>query len=108
VDAGQAREFVRKFTPSCDYLIAHIVWDNQGGMHYVPHEAQKEVFNTLDRTRYFKLPKPGTNPRGVEISIEAMALLVAHGATRTIPIDWRRPEGQYDQYERWVEYWRLD
>lgn len=108
VDAAQAKKFVDEFTPKCDYLVAHIVWDNKGGLYYIPFEAQSEVFSRLTRSNYFKLPKEGTNPRGVEITSHAMAQLADHPSTLTIPIEWKRPADDYDQYERWIEYWRLD
>lgn len=108
VDAEQAHRFVQEFTPRCDYLVVHIVWDDVGGLYYVPVESQMEVFSGMGRERYFKLPKKGTNPRGVEITPVAMASLLEHQGTRSIPILWRRPPGEYDQYERWIEYWRLD
>jgi hypothetical protein len=108
VDASQAKKFVTDFTPKCDYLVAHIVWDDRGGLYFIPSEAQSEVFDHLNRTGYFKLPKEGTNPRGVEITPRAMAALVAHPATLAISVEWKRPSDEYDQYQRWIEYWRLD
>jgi len=108
VDAERARKFVREFEPSCDYLVVQITWGKQGGLYYIPVEAQRAVLRHLGKEGYFKLPKRGTNPRGVEISGEAMRALVANELTRRIEIDWERPAGKYDPYERWVEYWRLD
>jgi len=108
VDASQAKKFVNDFTPMCDYLVAHIVWDDKGGLYYIPFEAQREVFDHLGRAKYFKLPKEGTNPRGVEITPQAMAGLVTHPATLAISVEWKRPADEYDQYLRWIEYWRLD
>jgi hypothetical protein len=107
VDAAKAREFARSFSPTSDYLVAHLVWDLQGALYYVPVAAQHGVFARLGRGRYFRLPKPGTNPRGVEISAEAMGQLVADPETLAIHIQWKRPTAPYDQYARWVEYWRL-
>ncbi len=108
VDAARARKFVREFEPSCDYLVVQITWGKQGGLYYIPVEAQRAVLQHLTSEGYFKLPKKGTNPRGVEISGEAMRTLVAHELTKKIEIDWERPAGEYDPFERWVEYWRLD
>ncbi|MCK4546545.1 MAG: ThaI family type II restriction endonuclease [Candidatus Eisenbacteria sp.] len=108
VDAERARKFVREFEPSCDYLVVQITWGKQGGLYYIPVEAQRGVIQHLSSERYFKLPKPGTNPRGVEISREAMRALVEHGLTKKIEIEWRRPTDKYDPYERWVENWRID
>lgn len=109
VDADRSTDFVRDFSPRCDYLVAHVVWNNdEGGLYYLPLQAQAAVFETLDRDRYLSRPKEGTKPRGVEITAEAMQRLVAHPVARRIPIKWIRPAAAYDPYERWVEYWRLD
>ena len=108
VDATRARDFVQTFSPTSDYLLAHLVWEDEGGLYYVPLAVQEDVFARLGRARYFKLPKPGTNPRGVEISQEAMSQLVGDPRSLRIRIRWDRPTAPYDQYERWIEYWRLD
>jgi len=108
VDGTQAKKFVREFRPSCPYLLAQIVWGNTGGLFHIPVAAQPSVFEALGKNRYFKLPKRGTNPRGVEITADAMSRLAVHSLTKKIEIHWKRPEGDYDQYARWVEYWRLD
>lgn len=108
VDPDQARDFVETFSPTSDYLMAHLVWGDEGALYYVPLKVQEEVFDRLGRSQYFRLPKPGTNPRGVEISQQAMIELVSDPRTLRIPIRWDRPTAPYDQYERWIEYWRLD
>lgn len=108
VDAQRSGEFARDFVPRWDYLIAHVVWGGRGGLYYVPVEAQRAVLRDLGRERYLKLPRSGTNPRGVEISAEAMTRLVRHAAARRIPVDWKRPDTADDAYDRWVEYWTLD
>ncbi len=108
VDAARSREFFEGFRPTSDYLIAHIVWGGQGGLYYIPQSIQIAVFGAIGVDRYLKLPKPGTNPRGVEVSTEAMRLLVEQNGVYKIEIDWRRPEDEYDAYARWVDYWRLD
>jgi len=108
VDARRSADFVRDFRPRCDYLVAHVVWNDEGGLYYLPVQAQTAVFESLGRDRYLRLPRQGTNPRGVEITAEAMQQLVAHSAAQSIPIEWRRPAAPYDPYDRWVEYWRLD
>jgi len=55
--------------------------------------------------QYIKLPKPGTNPRGVEITKEALRSLVEAKGTRNIEITWQRSEIDYKPYKRWVDYW---
>ena len=108
VDASQAKNFAEAFTPTSDYLIAHIFWGGKGGLYFVPLASQMEIFEGLGRQKYLKLPKPGTNPRGVEVSSNAMQHLIRQPAVRQIEIDWQRPEGDYDPYARWIEYWALD
>jgi len=107
-DAEKAREFMRNYGPKCDILLVHINWGSTGGFYYIPLSAQLEVFNNLGRDRYIKLPKPGTNPRGVEIPEYALYLLANHPLTRKIEIYWERKEIQYDPYKRWLKYWEED
>lgn len=70
VDAQKARQFRKTYYPHCDILLIQINWGNIGGVYYIPLEAQERLFDKLGREKYIKLPKPGTNPRGVEISKE--------------------------------------
>ncbi len=55
-----------------------------------------------------KLPKENTNPRGVEITGEAMRALVRHRNTLSIPINWRKDAVEFNPYNRWVEMWSID
>jgi len=108
VDAQKAREFLQNYHPHCDILLIQINWDNTGGFYYIPWEAQKRLFDRIGRERYIKLPKPGTNPRGVEISKKALSSLVEDEMSKLIEIDWQRTEVDYNPYKRWVDYWRDD
>ncbi len=108
VDAQKASEFRENYVPSCDMLLVQINWGGTGALYYIPVEAQRKVLESLGRERYIKLPKPGTNPRGVEISKEALNALTEHELTRKIPIEWEKADIEYDAYKRWVEYWRED
>ena len=108
VDARKAREFRQSYYPHCDILLIQINWDNMGGLYYIPLEAQKRLFDKVGRRNYIKLPKPGTNPRGVEISKEALSSLVRDEMSKAIEIDWQRAKVDYDPYKRWVDYWRED
>lgn len=107
VDAQKALEFINDYSPECDILLAHINWNNKGAIYLLSKEGQKEVLSEYGKEYYFKLPKAGTNPRGVEISNQAIRKLVEHDATKKIEIDWRRDETiKYNSYNRWVEEWK--
>lgn len=60
----------------------------------------------MEREKYFKLPKPGTNPRGVEISNDALSRLLQDKDTKRIEIFWQRSAIEYKPYQRWVDYWK--
>ena len=106
VDIQKAREFQRNYQPCCDILLVQLNWDGEGGFYYLPLEVQKKVFRKVGRKRYIKLPKPGTNPRGVEIAREALEALVTDKDSKAIGIHWQRTEIDYNPYERWVDHWR--
>jgi len=73
---------------------------------YIPLEVQRKVFYKIGRKNYIKLPKPGTNPRGVEISKEALISLVKDDNNKNIVIDWRKTKIEFNSYKRWVDLWR--
>ena len=106
VDAQKAREFLENYYPRFDILLVQIVWNNKGGFYYIPLETQEKLFKEIGRERYIKLPKLGTNPRGVEITQEALSHLVRDKETRFIEIDWQKSKIDYHPYKRWVDYWR--
>lgn len=106
VDAQKAREFRETYTPKCDILLARIKWGGKGGLYYIPLEVQQKIFNQLGRERYIKLPKPGTNPRGVEFSREALSKLLTDPETKMIEIEWRKTKIDFNPYKRWVDYWK--
>ena len=106
VDAPKAMEFRESYYPLCDISLVQIVWNGKGGFYYIPLEAQEKLFRVMGRERYIKLPIPGTNPRGVEITKEALSQLVHDRETKVIEIDWQRSEIDYHPYKRWVDYWR--
>jgi len=108
VDAQKAREFRENYSPRCDILLVQIVWNGKGGFYHIPLHAQERLFEETGRERYIKLPKPGTNPRGVEITQEALSRLVRDKETKVIEIDWQRSEIDYHPYKRWVDYWSED
>ena len=106
VDAQKAREFRENYYPRCDALLVQVNWDADGGFYYLPLEVQRRVFGEIGRERYIKLPKPGTNPRGVEITKESLEALVTDKDSKAIEIYWQRTKIDYDTYRRWVDHWR--
>jgi len=68
-------------------LLVQINWNDVGGFYYIPLEVQKRLFDRIGRANYIKLPKPGTNPRGVEITKEALSDLVKDSISRKIVIN---------------------
>jgi len=108
VDPQKAREFRETYTPKCDTLLVNIEWGGIGNLFYIPLEVQQSVFRSLGRERYLKLPKEGTNPRGVEISKEALLSLVRASNTKSIEIEWQRSAIEYKPYQRWLDYWKKE
>jgi len=108
VDRQKAEEFLTNYEPSCDLLLVQINWGNTGGLFYIPLANQREIFMAMGRERYIKLPKPGTNPRGVEISKEALLSTIKHEGSKSIPINWQKSEININPYKRWVELWKED
>jgi len=108
VDAQKAREFREIYYPHCDILLIQINWDNIGGVYYIPLEAQERLFGKIGREKYIKLPKPGTNPRGVEITKEALSNLVEDEMSKVIELTWQKTKVDYNPYKKWVDYWEED
>lgn len=106
VDAQKAREFRDNYYPSCDIILVQVNWGGIGGLYYIPLETQRKVFDRIGRTQYIKLPKPGTNPRGVEITANALSLLIKDSLSKVIEITWKKTKIDYNPYKRWVDYWR--
>lgn len=121
VDAQSAANFIKHYEPECDILLAQIKWIstgsngsspnslvNSGGLFLIPLAAQKETFGRLGREKYLKMPKPGTNPRGVEFSKVAITELIQHRMTKCIPVFWKKNKVDYNPYKRWIDYWASD
>lgn len=108
IDAEQARRFSEDFVPHCDMLLAHVNWDEIGGLYLMPCQVQNEVMSQIGRQEFIKLPKVGTNPRGVEISGKALDLMINHSNSRRISIAWQRKKIPYNPYDRWLELWQRD
>ncbi|MHA1657285.1 MAG: ThaI family type II restriction endonuclease [Candidatus Heimdallarchaeota archaeon] len=105
VDSSKAREFIENYQPLCDLIFVQIIWNEIGGFYYISTETQKELLETIGFKEYFKLPKQGTNPRGVEISKMALAELLKAKETEKIEIFWEKKKINYDPYKKWINYW---
>lgn len=105
VDANKAREFMLNYYPACDMLFAKIVWGSVGGLYYIPVETQRVILQEMGMENYIKLPKSGTNPRGVEIRAKALRRLTRDEETKIIEIDWLKPDIDYRPYQKWVDCW---
>ena len=109
VDAQKALEFSKNYLPNCDMLLIQINWKNGGGFFYfISKEIQIKTLKSIGHNGYIKLPKAGTNPRGVEISNSAMQNLINHPDTLKILIDWRKEKIDFKPLERWVDLWQAD
>lgn len=108
VDAQKAKEFRESYYPHCDILLVQINWNDIGGFYYIPLEIQKTLFDKIGRQSYIKLPKLGTNPRGVEITKEALLNLVENKRAKCVEINWQRTKVEFNSYKRWVDLWRED
>jgi hypothetical protein len=90
VDALKAKEFRDTYNPNCDMLLIQLNWDSLGVFCYIPFEAQVKIFESIGRNNYIKLPKEGTNPRGVEITQDALLKLVKHEESKSFEIFWQK------------------
>lgn len=105
VDAKKAVEFSKSYYPTVDVLLAQINWGAVGGFYYFPVSSQIRVFESVGRENYIKLPKSGTNPRGVEITKRAVDLLTHDGKALKIDIKWERTEINRNIYDHWLKLW---
>jgi len=108
VDSQKAKEFYDHYYPKTELLIVQINWNSLGGFYYIPLSTQINVLNEIGRENYIKLPKVGTNPRGVEITKEALQILVKDSNTRCISINWQKMDIEFNPYKKWVELWKED
>lgn len=108
VDAKNALDFSKTYNPSCDMIFTHINWGKEGGLYFIPTKVQLDIFKKMGRKEYIKLPKEGTNPRGVEMTGKALKMLIAHDKTLKIIINWEKQHIDFDAFERWIELWEKD
>ena len=108
VDAVKAKEFRENYYPSFDILLVRINWNDIGGLYYIPLQVQRRLFDEIGREKYIKLPKPGTNPRGVEFAKNVLARLTADSQSKQIEINWQRSKVEFNAYKRWLDLWKED
>lgn len=109
VDAKKALEFKNTYIPKCDLLLAQITWGANGKLYLFSVASQNSILNKIGRDRYIKLPKEGTNPRGAEITAEAINLLTKCEDTRVIEIYFVRGKIDYREvYTKWLDAWGED
>jgi len=108
VDTDKAKEFSETYLPSCDMIFIQINWYNVGGFYFITKETQLEVLKKSGRRSYIKLPKAGTNPRGVELSGQALQGLLQHKDTLSIPINWKKEIVDFKPFKRWIELWEQE
>ncbi len=77
-----------------------------GGLFLIPVDIQKKVLAQIGKEKYLKLPRVGTNPRGVEISKDGLIMLLQDKDTKCIEIVWKHSAIEYNPYKRWVDYWK--
>ena len=108
VDAASALRWTSTYEPKMDILLAKICWNTKdGGLFLIPVKVQIDSFKKLGRTRYLKMPKLGTNPRGVEFSKEAISSMLSDKRTLRIEIDWVKPDLPVKSiYQRWIDVWK--
>ena len=107
VDWASAQNFIDTYKPKCDMILAKIVWGRTtDGLYLIPLDVQNTIFSRLGKNNYFKMPKKGTNPRGVEYSKQAISAMMNSSGTKRIMINWVKSNPPYDVFERWVDYWK--
>lgn len=106
VDANTALNFKIHYTPSCDMLLAQIQWNDTGFLYLFSKQAQTDIMNKLGKDNYMKLPTPGTNARGVELTPLALNELVNHSSTKKIEIYFEKEAIDYREiYTKWLDSW---
>ena len=107
-DWDKLHEFLLKYRPQSDMVYINIVWNGEGAFHIISKQSQQQLLDDKGIEWYCKMPKRGTNFRGVALSKEALGTLVEHSNTHKIPIEWKRDSSLLAEralYFRWVDLW---
>ena len=106
VDSISANLFRNNYLPNYDMIIVQINWNKIGGFYYIPKEVQLDVFYKIGKDNYLKMPKEGTNPRGVELATNALKEILQDNKTCKIEIAWRKERINFNAYDKWIELWK--
>lgn len=107
VDRDSAVNFVNTYKPRSSIFLVRIFWgEERPSFFYIPLDVQLEVLHKIGIDNFLNLPKPGTNPRGVTFSNNALHIMEKHQRSKKLSIYWIKKEVDFDVYERWIEYWR--
>lgn len=107
-DWQKVQEFMAKYRPQSDMVFVNVVWGGSGAFHIIKKETQQKALDDNSIHWYCKIPRQGTNFRGVPMSKEALQLLAEHHDTQKIPINWVRDRSLLEEralYRRWEELW---
>lgn len=102
-DEKVIKKFHEEYYPSCDILFAWIKWNTYKGIYYIPVEDQIKIFEEVGRDVYLKVPKTGTNSRGVEIRKHILLKLINNGMTPQIKIGWEKSKINDISHEEWYK-----
>lgn len=106
-DWDRVDQFVDEYMPTSHLLFINVTWGEESGFYLIDRSTQRELWRDMGRD-YFKIPRRGTNPRGVEMSREAMLAIQGHKDTLSMMILWNRPDSLLRDrhlYGRWVDLW---
>ncbi len=88
VDWDKTKIFVEEYVPACHLLLVQIQWNTiAGGFYFIPVDIQKKILKILGEEKYLKVPKRGTNARGIEIQSKALKQLKSHSDTLYLSIN---------------------
>jgi hypothetical protein len=108
VDSEKSEEFLYSYSPTCDIIFVQINWGGSGGFYYIPLEVQRIILDKIGGDNYIKLPKAGTNPRGIEIQKKALVSLMEDEKSEKIIINWQKSDIKFNAYKRWIDMWKED
>ena len=108
VDWEKIEAFRASYNPGSDLLYVNILWGMTGLFSLIPQHVQAKTLQEIGIDRYAKVPPRGTNPRGVELSREALGIFLEHPDTQSLRIAWNRDPSllvERTLYRRWIELW---